>query len=249
MARIGPSRTSQCSQGERKVWKSLSRVRLFATAWTVQSREFSRLEYWSGQPFPSSGDLPNSGIKPRYLALQEDSLPAQPQGKPRNTGVGSLSLLQWIFPTRESNQGLLHCRGILYQLSYQGSPRRREKSSKWTVFMESRKSSGEKPREWHVAHIWDTTLSAETELGLVRLGGDGRPVEGLVGKEMVRGELVSLQNHKRNIWGVVRCSWKQQLGNQVRKGSRATLKNAEFFPKSSGSFQRVISRNVVTVSF
>ena len=49
------------------------------------------------------------------------SLPAEPQGKPKNTGVGSLSLLQQIFLTQESNWGLLHCRWILYQLSYQGS--------------------------------------------------------------------------------------------------------------------------------
>ena len=41
----------------------------------------------------------------------------------RNTGVGSLSLLQGIFPTQGSNPGLLHCRQILYQLSHQGSPR------------------------------------------------------------------------------------------------------------------------------
>ena len=40
----------------------------------------------------------------------------------QNTGLDSLSLLQWIFPTQESNHGLLHCRWILYQLSYQGSP-------------------------------------------------------------------------------------------------------------------------------
>ena len=39
----------------------------------------------------------------------------------KNTGVGSLSLLQWIFLTQESNWGLLHCRQIQYQLSYQGS--------------------------------------------------------------------------------------------------------------------------------
>ena len=51
-----------------------------------------------------------------------NSLPAEPQGKPKNTGVGSLSLLQWIFLTQESNQGLLHCRQILKQLSYQESP-------------------------------------------------------------------------------------------------------------------------------
>ena len=85
--------------------------------------EFSRPGYWSGLPFPSPGDLPNSGIKPRSPTLQADSLPAEPQGKPKNTGVGSLSLLQRIFLTKESNQGLLHCRQILYQLSYLGSPK------------------------------------------------------------------------------------------------------------------------------
>ena len=73
--------------------------------------EFSRPEYWS--------DLPNPGMESRSPALQADSLPAEPQGKPKKTGVGSLSLLQQIFVTQESNQGLLHCRGILYQLSYQ----------------------------------------------------------------------------------------------------------------------------------
>ena len=52
-----------------------------------------------------------------------DSLPAEPAAKPKNTGVRSLSLLQQIFLTQESNQGLLHCRQILYQLSYQGSPK------------------------------------------------------------------------------------------------------------------------------
>ena len=90
--------------------------------WTIQSMEFSRQEYWSGLPFPSPGNLPNPGIKPRSPALQADSLLAEPQGKHKNTGVGGLSLLQQIFPTQESNQGLLWCRQILYQLSYQGSP-------------------------------------------------------------------------------------------------------------------------------
>ena len=72
--------------------------------------------------FPFSRYLPNPGIEPKSPTLQEDSLPAELQGKPKNIGVGSLSLLQWIFLTQESNQGLLHCRQILYQLSYQGSP-------------------------------------------------------------------------------------------------------------------------------
>ena len=61
-------------------WKSLSRVGLFVTPWTIQSMDFSRSE------------------------------------------VGSLSLLQRIFPAQGSNPGLPHCRQILYHLSYQGSP-------------------------------------------------------------------------------------------------------------------------------
>ena len=75
---------------------------------------------------PPPRDLPNPGnlVEPRSPALKVDSLPAEPQGKPKNTGLGSLSLLQRIFRTQESNQGLLHCRWILYLLSYQGSPSR-----------------------------------------------------------------------------------------------------------------------------
>ena len=84
--------------------------------------EFSTPEYWSWYPFPSPGDLPSPGIESRSLALQVDSLPAEPQGRPKNTGVGSLSHLQQIFPTQELNWVLLHCRWILYQLSYQGNP-------------------------------------------------------------------------------------------------------------------------------
>ena len=68
------------------------------------------------------GDLPNPGIELKSPTLQVDSLPAEPPGKPKNTGVGSLALLQGNFPTLELSQGLLHCRQILYQLSYQGSP-------------------------------------------------------------------------------------------------------------------------------
>ena len=59
------------------------------------------------------GNLPSPGIEPRSPTLQVDSLPAEPQGKPKNTGMGSLSLLQRIFLTQESNRGLLHCRRSL----------------------------------------------------------------------------------------------------------------------------------------
>ena len=112
--------------------KSLSCVGLFASPWTVAyqtppSMGFSRQEYWSGLPFPSPGDLPNPRIEPWSPALCTDSLLFEPPGKPKNTGVGSLTLR--IFPTQESNRGLLHCRWILYQLSYQGSPYRKGKSA------------------------------------------------------------------------------------------------------------------------
>ena len=68
------------------------------------------------------GDLPNPGIKPRSPTLQADSLLSEPSGKPKNTGVGSLSLLQGILLTQESNWGLQRCRRIHYWLSYQRSP-------------------------------------------------------------------------------------------------------------------------------
>ena len=73
----------------RKV-KSLSRVWLFATPWTVAyqappSMGFSRQEYWSGLPFPSPGDLPNSGIEPGSPTFQADALTSEPPGKPGPT--------------------------------------------------------------------------------------------------------------------------------------------------------------------
>ena len=52
------------------------------TPWTIQSIEFSKSDYWSEEPFPSPGDLPNLGIEPRSPTLQADSLPAELQGSP-----------------------------------------------------------------------------------------------------------------------------------------------------------------------
>ena len=68
--------------------KSLGRVQLFATPWTVAyeappSRGFSRQEYWSGSPFPSPGDLPDPGIKPSSPTLEADALTSEPPGKPK----------------------------------------------------------------------------------------------------------------------------------------------------------------------
>ena len=67
------------------------------------------------------------GIEHRSPTLQADSLQSELPGKPKNIGVDSLSLLQGIFPARESNQDLLHCRWIPCQLSY---PESRHSGSK-----------------------------------------------------------------------------------------------------------------------
>ena len=74
-----------------KLWKVkvASHVWLFAALWDIQSMEFSRPEYWSGQPFPSPGDHPNPGIEPRSPTSQAYSLPGKTPGKPQNTGVDS----------------------------------------------------------------------------------------------------------------------------------------------------------------
>ena len=79
--------------------KSLSRVRLFATPWTVAhqappSMGFSRQEYRSGLPFPSPGDLPDPGIEPWSPAFQADTLTSEPRGK--NHSVMSDSATPWI---------------------------------------------------------------------------------------------------------------------------------------------------------
>ena len=86
-------------------------VQLFVTPWAIArqthlSMGFSREEYWSGLPCPPPGDLPSPGIESMSPALQVDSLPFEPPGKPMNTTEVFLSFLQGIFPTQESNWGL-----------------------------------------------------------------------------------------------------------------------------------------------
>ena len=141
---------------------------------------FSSQEYWSGLPCPPSGHLPNPGIEPRSPTLQVDSLPSEPPRKPKNIWVGSLSLLQGIFLT----QGLLHCRQILYQLNYQGSPNilwkvkvaqlcptlydpmdypvhgmLQARILEWVAFPSSRGSS--QPRDWtQVSYIADSFFTS-----------------------------------------------------------------------------------------
>ena len=84
--------------------------------YTVHGILQAKILEWVAFPFSRGSSSP--GIEPRSPSLQADSLPTEPQGKPKNTGAGTLSLLQQIFLSQELNQGLLHCRRTLYKLSY-----------------------------------------------------------------------------------------------------------------------------------
>ena len=78
----------------------------------------TRILEWVAVLFSRESSQPRD--QPSSPALQADFLPSEPLGNPKNTGVDGLSHLQGIF--QESNQRLLHCRWVLCQLSYQGSP-------------------------------------------------------------------------------------------------------------------------------
>ena len=83
--------------------------------YTVHGILQARILEWVAIPF-------SRGSSVRSPALWADSLPAEPPGKSKNTGVSNLVLHQGIFPTQGQNRALLNCRWILYQLSYQGNP-------------------------------------------------------------------------------------------------------------------------------
>ena len=83
--------------------------------YTVHGILQARILEWVAVPFSRGSFQPRD-------QTQEDSLPAEPPGKSKITGVGSLSLLQQTFLTQKLNQSLLHCRQILYGLSYMVSP-------------------------------------------------------------------------------------------------------------------------------
>ena len=85
---------------------------------TVHGILQARMLEWVAFPFFRGSSQCRDWTQVSRIAV--DSLPAEPPGKTKNIGVGSLSLLQGIFLTQESNRALLHCRQILYQLSYEG---------------------------------------------------------------------------------------------------------------------------------
>ena len=78
-----------------------------------------RMLEWVAMPFSRGSSQPRDQTQVSRIAGR--ILLSEPPGKSVNTGMGSLSLHRWIFLTQELNWGLLHCRWILYQLSYQGS--------------------------------------------------------------------------------------------------------------------------------
>ena len=102
------SKTNQLIKKERKRVKSLSRDQLFASPWTVAhqappSMEFSRQENWSGLPFPSPGDLPDSGIKPGSSTLQVNALLSEP---PVPIKKGKEKLCNFLFKKEEKRKTL-----------------------------------------------------------------------------------------------------------------------------------------------
>ena len=81
----------------------------------------ARILEWVAFPFSRGSSQPRDQTQVSHIA-GGFFLPDEPQGKPKNNGVGSLSLLQQIFLTQELNQHLLHCRQILYHLRLSGKP-------------------------------------------------------------------------------------------------------------------------------
>ena len=108
--------------------KSLSRVRLFVTPWTIAyqappSMRFSRQECWSGLPFPSPGDLPDPGIEPGSPALQADTLPSEPPG--------ALCIIEIVFNANGSIsfKGPLRKRSLKWSFKWKRSLNRSGQSS------------------------------------------------------------------------------------------------------------------------
>ena len=116
------------SQESRKKWKwkSLSHAQHFGTLhdYTVHGILQARILESAAFPFSRGSSQAQDQTQVSYIA--GGFFTSWATREAQNSGVGSLSLHQGIFLTQESNQGLLHCRWILYQLGHQGSPKRIE---------------------------------------------------------------------------------------------------------------------------
>ena len=117
------SSCSVCASFPKVEGKVAQSFRLFPTPRTIHTVHGTlqaRILEWVA--FPFSRRSPRPRHQTQVSCTAGGFLPAEPPRKPKNTGVRSLSLLQGVFPTQEPNRGLLHCKRILYQLSYEGSP-------------------------------------------------------------------------------------------------------------------------------
>ena len=94
---------------------------------------FSRQEYWSGLPFPSPGDLPDPGIEPGSPALQADSLPSEPPGKP-------IKASEKVLPTTSSISDVVSQLKSLSRVQLFGTP--------WTVAYQAPLSMGSSRQEY-----------------------------------------------------------------------------------------------------
>ena len=97
--------------------------------YTIHGILQARMLEWIAIPFSRGSSQPRDGAQVSHIA---GTFFPEIAGKPKNTGVGSLSLLQGIFQTQESNWGLLHCRQVLYQLRYQGMVIVEKKKENWS---------------------------------------------------------------------------------------------------------------------
>ena len=79
-------------------------------------------------PCPPPGDLPNLETEPKSPTLQVHSLPSEPPGKPKNTGVGSLFLLQGIFPTQGIEPGSPALQAVSLPTELSGKPLKHDKT-------------------------------------------------------------------------------------------------------------------------
>ena len=119
-------------------WVAISFSKASSQPWVstwVSRISGRRFTIWATKEAHESCSIVSDSLRPHGLYSPWNS-PGQ------NTGVGSLSLLQGIFPTQGSNPGLPHCTWILYQLSHKGSPRILE----WVAYPFSSESSW--PRGW-----------------------------------------------------------------------------------------------------
>ena len=128
---------------------------LWSLDYTVYRIRWARILEGVAFPFSRVSSQPRDQTQVSHS--QADCLPAEPQEKPKISEGDSLSIVQLIFPTQKSNLGLLRCRWVLYQLSYQGNPGKLNTYGN-IVF---KSYLNESWRKWGIAMNWEWPLQLE----------------------------------------------------------------------------------------